>query len=268
MVRKLLVVISFLTLFARGADFWNQNNVCFWEGNCLKHKTKVPKVVKEIERIDKEGDRYLNGLSASQIRRLLKEVQDYAVMHPTEKNLEAYTKLLDFVRRKSLQFMYAFTAFINSHPDYNVQKNVGTTTWSYRYILVAKEHYVEEYLKRNAGNIGMYFVCDANYPVCFEAAKAVKNLVSKGIPVVTVAVHCSSEFPNCVENLRAFKHLGRYVPSYYLFYRGKKVKVVPIGQGLITSDRLIFLLYRYAIYEKTGRWVDFSQIPLTKLKRD
>jgi len=262
MVRYLLAVVSFLTL-SFGSSFWSEGKACWWEKSCQnKTADRKPKdeVEEKVRRILEEGDKYLNALSAKEVRELYGEVKELAVMKPTPENLDAYLKMTDFIRRKSLEFMYAYTAFVAKHPEYDVQSKVGTTSWSYRYLTSAKAKYALSWLKKRSDRTGLYFVCDASVPVCKEAAKAVQKLSKEGIPVVTVSLKCSKEFPNCVENPDAFKKLAKSLPGYYLFWKGKETKVVPIGWGLIPTDRLIWLLFRFAYKEETGRWIDPTQM--------
>jgi len=266
------LLVPIVVFGSNSTDFWKGNDkVCYWETNCKKEKPKKePKIVKEIAKINKLGDKYLNSLTAKEVKKLYEDVKSYAVMHPNKESLSALTKLTDFIRRKSLKFMYAWVDFIKTHPEYDMQARIGTTSWSYRYLMVGKEKYVITWLRHHSDKVGLYFVCDAKYSVCHEASKAVRYIAQEGIPVVSVAVNCSKDFPECVEKSpEVIRQLGvKLLPAYLIFYRGKGKPVIKlIGSGLISADRLTFELFRNAVYLETGRWIDFSEIPLTEIPK-
>ncbi len=268
---KRIVIFSLIPLLCFTNNFWNKNKVCYWQTTCNNtqdNKTQN-RVNNEnfdilVEKVIKQKDKFLNTLSAKKIKELLEQIKDVAITHPTERNLEAYAIVTNFIRNKSLEFMYAYTDFINSHPEF--KPSIGTTSWSFRYLHIKKLHYIVDWLKKN--NVGLYFVCD-NSPACFEAVKSVNFLVKKGIPVVSISPNCNEKFPNCIEkHSNFFQKLGvGKIPAYLIFYKSKNGPMIELlDTGLVSSDRLIIELYRKAYYLKYKTWIDFSDIPLTNLK--
>jgi hypothetical protein len=260
-----------IPLLVSASNFWSHEKACYWETNCqFQNKTKSKKEKnwkKEyeliVDKVLKGRDKFLNSLPPQKVRELYQKIKSYAVANPTEKNLEAFTYMTDYIRRKSVEFMYAYTHYIAEHPKYNISAKVGTTSWSYRTLQVAKAKRILKWLKENSDKVGLYFVCSPKLQICIEASKPIKELVERGIPVVSVVPdNCDDRFPNCSimpDAIRKFRI--RVLPAYYAFVKTKKgPKVIPIGQGLIPTDRLLYELFRVANYELKGRWIDATQI--------
>ena len=263
-----IIFVGLFVFVIYSSDFWNENKACYWETNCQQNKTKLirkkdwkKRYEALIEKILKYRDKYLNELPPSKIKELYNKVKELAIAYPTEKNLEAFTYMTDYIRRKSIQFMYAYTHFIAEHPEFNISAKVGTTSWGYRTMQVAKFQRVEKWLLNHSDRVGLYFVCTPQNQLCLEASRVVRKIAQKGIPVVSVSPVCDERFPNCTELPDVFKKFKvKVIPAYYLFLKTEgKPKVVPLGQGLIPVDRLIYEMFRLANYELKGQWIDATQ---------
>lgn len=252
-------------------SFWEENKACYWETECIKHQNNTKekkswevKYRNLVQKILKQGGKFLDSLPPEEVKKLYNEIKNYAVAKPTEENLRAFTYMTDYIRKKSLNFMYAYTDFINRHPEYNMGAKVGGSSWSYRYIQYGKSQYILRWLRRNSDKVGIYFVCDGRFSVCKEAAKPLKEIVKDGISILSVSPHCDKSFPNCEERADAFKLFRvKLIPAYYVIVKKNNKPIIrPIGQGLIPVNRLLIEAYRQAQYVLNGRWIDATQIPI------
>jgi hypothetical protein len=211
---------------------------------------KKEKGKKEILWDKTTKDEYLNTLTAEQFRKLFNEVKDKAVMEPTEKHIAGYMHMTDFMRRKSLMFAYATGDFVLDNPKYDMQKDIGTTSWSYRTMLVQHNKKRMTYLQQAKDKVGLYFFLQGDCSHCEEQAKVLKWFMADcEISVLTV----SKDFcpPNlgmeCVVKPAIFKKFQvQYTPSIVMVYKkGNKPYFQVVANGLITEELLGKRIYFY-----------------------
>ena len=201
---------------------------------------------------------YLGNLTAKEFRQLYSRVKDEAVMHPTQQNIHAFLYLTDYMRRKSKDFMYAYQNYILQHPEYDMNRVSGTTSWSWRAAQSLQEEKMKQYIRENANNIGLFFFASAGCRFCEEQAKVLHFLMADyDIAVKTITDNaCSNSFPSCSVKPGLFEKFYVQVrPEIVLVYRGEgQVRFAKLSSGLITEERLFKRIYLYLRYFKTGKW--------------
>ncbi len=232
----------------------------FWFEDPVKKKKERKKPKKKLV-INPEILRpeYLSNLTAEEFKKLYKRVKGIAVMNPTEQNIGAVVYLTDFMRRKSLNFAYAYQDYILQHPEYDMNRVSGTTSWSWRKASLEKEERMKRYIKLNADNIGLYFFASSGCSFCEEQSKILQFLsIDYGIAIKTVTKDaCIPDYPNCSVNPVMFDRFRvEITPTIVLVYRDEnnQPKFAKIASGLVTEERLFKRIYLYLRYFKTGKW--------------
>ncbi|CAD7776305.1 F plasmid transfer operon protein [Candidatus Methanoperedenaceae archaeon GB37] len=107
-------------------------------------------------------------------------------------------------------------------PVYDIQKNTGTTSWSYPLINEIRRKQRDALFKRVSNRAGLYFFVSGACPYCKEQAKIVHWFSADyGWNVISVARDfCTPEYPNCMVNPDLFTVFrATYTPSLFLIYR-------------------------------------------------
>ena len=246
----------------------------FWFEDPKKEEKKKKKPEKKLVVNPKVlKPEYLNNLTAEEFRKLYERVKGIAVMNPTEQNIGAVVYLTDFMRQKSLNFAYAYQNYILQHPEYDMNRVSGTTSWSWRKASLEREERMKRYIKLNADDIGLFFFASAGCPFCEEQSKILKFLSADyGIAVKTVTNNvCVPSYPNCSINPVMFERFKvETTPTIVLVYRDKnnQPRFAKIASGLVTEERLFKRIYLYLRYFKTGKWEINSLFDDSELQKE
>ena len=246
----------------------------FWFEDPKKEEKKKKKPEKKLVVNPKVlKPEYLNNLTAEDFRKLYEKVKSIAVMNPTEQNIGAVVYLTDFMRQKSLNFAYAYQNYILQHPEYDMNRVSGTTSWSWRKASLEREERMKRYIKLNADDIGLFFFASAGCSFCEEQSKILKFLSADyGIAVKTVTNNvCVPSYPNCSINPVMFERFKvETTPTIVLVYRDKnnQPRFAKIASGLVTEERLFKRIYLYLRYFKTGKWEINSLFDDSELQKE
>ena len=237
---------------------WFYGEQCRWMGEktlISRIKENQPEEIKKQKEQEIPWDKvitdnYLSQLDASHFRDLYTKVREVAIMEPTEKHIHGYIHITDFMRRKSLAFAHATQDFVLAHPVYDIQKNTGTTSWSYPLVNEIRRKQRDALFKRVSNRAGLYFFVSGACPYCKEQAKIVHWFSADyGWNVISVARDfCTPEYPNCMVNPDLFTVFrATYTPSLFLIYRrsDNKPAIFPVGNGLTDYQTLKSRIFYY-----------------------
>ena len=238
--------------FYAGSDWgWFYREKCRW----MDEKTLILQQAKKQKELEVPWDKvikdkYLSTLDASQFRDLYRKVRELAIMEPTEEHIHGYMHMTDFMRRKALLFAHATQDFVLSHPIYDIQKDTGTTSWSYPLVNEIRRRERDALFKRVSNRAGLYFFVSGSCPYCEEEAKIVQWFSADyGWNVVSVARDfCTPKYPNCIVNPDLFTIFrATYTPSLFLIYRrnDNRPAIFPVGNGLVDYETLKSRIFYY-----------------------
>ena len=250
-------------------DFYSQRERSWFYGADCRwvEKGKLVQKLKEQKRKSRSpipwdklvDDRYLSSLRAKEFRDLYDRVQGEAIMDPTREKVAAYMHMTDFMRRKALMFAYAVSDYVLDNPRYDVQRRVGTTSWSWRVMSEVREQERLAYIRNANDRLGLYLFVSSACPHCHEQARVIRDfMMDYGISVMIVAAdRCTPDMPNCQVNPEAFRAFKvKVTPTIVMLYRKKDgtPEVQPLAAGLITEEGLVRRVYTYLRYFDTGKW--------------
>ena len=251
-------------------DFYSQRERGWFYGMDCRwvEKDKLVKLLKKEGKKAKPSsipwkrltdDRYLGQLTAKQFRELYDRVQGEAIMNPSREKVAAYMHMTDFMRRKALTFAYAVNDYVLDNPQYDVQRRVGTTSWSHRVMSEIRDQERLAYIRSAKDRFGLYLFVFSTCPHCHEQVRLIRDfMMDYGISVMIVAAdRCTPDMPNCQVNPGAFGVFKvRVTPTIVMLYRKEDgtPEIQPLAAGLITEEGLVRRIYTYLKYFDTGKW--------------
>lgn len=205
----------------------------FWKEVCTQEVKKKEKKEKKLPKKVIIPWSKLNDMSPDEIKKLVKEAESIAIMHPTYENVREYKRLLLWIANKARE--YAKVDYLVSMTDPEIASWLAErpyTPYARRAYFKAKEKKVDEILRKYKDKAGLVIFKKEGCPYC-ERQKFVIKLFKQKYhwEVKWVDVY---EAPNAVEKLQV-----NSVPDIFLVLNknGKPVWQ-RIATGLQTLDKL------------------------------
>lgn len=193
---------------------------------------------------------FLNKLSAKEFKKMYDRVTDISVMQPTEKNVAAYMYMTNFTRVKALIFSHAVVDYTMAHPQYNMIKKLGETSWSYIGYNETQQKKQKELIDQHKDSLGLFVFIKNGCPYC-EKQLPVLNWFQTDYKIDVLAVSkdsCPANTNNiqCVVNPVAFQAYNiQYEPTMVLVIKQANGTPYfePVGVGLTDETTLFNRVY-------------------------
>lgn len=229
-----------------------------------EHKRKTakqqPQKEKPLDWAKMQDPKYLDTLSASQFRDLLKKAQEEAIYKPDKDKVFAVIKMQDYMKNKSMEFAYLWRDQLLQNPEIDPSTKFPTTSFaSYTHSSVVNAD-KRKMLSEMMADTGLFFFVSGDCPYCHSEADIINYIKSDyGIAINTISNdHCNSDkFKNCSVDADLFKYFDiKMTPSIVAVYKDSdnKPHFQPIASGLTTMDEITNRLVFYYKFTKTGEY--------------
>ncbi|MEN6317914.1 MAG: conjugal transfer protein TraF [Syntrophaceae bacterium] len=113
-------------------------------------------------------------------KELLETAHKRMVQYPDDDNIMSeWLYLKDIARRKSLAATNAEMAYVQRHPEYNMNKDVPVINKGKAVLYREQQEAVESRLKQEKGNYGLLFFYSPNCGYCIEQSSILKVFINK-----------------------------------------------------------------------------------------
>ncbi|HEM56403.1 MAG TPA: hypothetical protein ENO30_06570 [Thermodesulfobium narugense] len=184
----------------------------------------------------------LDNMSPEQIQKLLQQVRDIAIMHPTFHNVIAYKRLLSYINKKSTKFMHVFDQV--QRMDIEFANEFGKTGgyplpgYAQASILAEKRHEQAAFLQKYHDYVGLLVFYEPGCAYCAKFIPVVKEYFEPrtGLDV---------RYVNIMEHPNLAKALGvRVTPSAFVVIRtANGPYVIPAVVGYANGETLLKSVY-------------------------
>ena len=188
-----------------------------------------------------------------QLRQLLKDKEDAAIMHPTEENMKAYLEVWKYSQEKASFFadQWQRTVWKNPHLDYSI--NHPTSAMGLNVANQQKLQTRNVTIQALAQKHGIIFFFRSDCPYCHATSKVLKAMEQQyGVDIIAASLDGGAlpEFPRPKDGRNlAQKWQVQVVPALFIANK-QTAEYAPIGFGAMTMEEIVDRMY--ALTTPTG----------------
>ncbi|MPX68933.1 conjugal transfer protein TraF [Moraxella catarrhalis] len=177
-----------------------------------------------------------------QLRQLLKDKEDAAVMNPTEDNIKAYLEVWNHSQEKASVFADQWQRVVWKNPQLDYSINYPTTAMGLNVANQQRQQTRNMTIQALAQKHGIIFFFRSDCPYCHATSRVLKALNQQyGIEVIAASLDSGGlpEFPRPKDGRNlAQKWQVQVVPALFIANK-QTAEYAPIGFGAMTMEEII-----------------------------
>lgn len=184
--------------------------------------------------------------SIEQLRQLLKDKEDIAVMNPTEGNIKSYLEVWKVSQEKASVFADSWQRVVWKNPQLDYSINHPTTALGLNVVNKGKQEAKNSNMRELAKQHGIIFFFRSDCPYCHAVSKVLKTMENEfGMEVIAASLDGGGlpEYPVFKDGRNlAGKWEVQVVPALFLANK-QTTEYAPIGFGAMALDEIVDRIY-------------------------
>ena len=184
--------------------------------------------------------------SIEQLRQLLKDKEDIAVMNPTEDNIKSYLEVWKVSQEKASVFADSWQRVVWKNPQLDYSINHPTTAMGLNVVNKGKQEAKNSNMRALAKQHGIIFFFRSDCPYCHAVSKVLKTMENEfGMEVIAASLDGGGlpEYPVFKDGRNlAGKWEVQVVPALFLANK-QTTEYAPIGFGAMALDEIVDRIY-------------------------
>lgn len=184
--------------------------------------------------------------SIEQLRQLLKDKEDIAVMNPTEDNIKSYLEVWKVSQEKASVFADSWQRVVWKNPQLDYSINHPTTALGLNVVNKGKQEAKNSNMRELAKQHGIIFFFRSDCPYCHAVSKVLKTMENEfGMEVIAASLDGGGlpEYPVFKDGRNlAGKWEVQVVPALFLANK-QTTEYAPIGFGAMALDEIVDRIY-------------------------
>lgn len=224
-------------------EFWKKNTVYRWLRN----------------------DENLGKIDQKTFKEVLDRVIYYASLdHKNQEKISTAVYMIDYSRRKSMDFTHSYTEYILKNPKYNIASKMGKGNYEYQFTREVINKNINNELNKYKDEYSLVMFGSSKCEYCIDQKRILKMLkdeLNYNIAVVSID-ECGPFLEltrDCTVNPTAFSFFNvEITPTIFMYYKNtKKFEIVSVGleNKADLKNKIFSTLYKL----KTGKNLNFAE---------